>query len=90
MLDKYIRSEYDLEVLWLLYLLIEINNIQIDDSLVQKIVDSKNELTHIILLRKELLGEEKIAQVISSAFSWILIYERYVLGHITGEMFISK
>lgn len=90
MLDKHIRSEHDLEVLWLLYLLIETNNIQIDDSLVQQIVCSKNELAHIILLRKELLGEEKIAQVSSNAFYWILIYELYVSEHITEEVFISK
>lgn len=90
MLNKHISFEHDLEVLWLLYLLIETFNIQIDDSLVQQIVDSKNELAHIILLRKELLGEEKIAQVISNAFSWLLIYELYVSEHITEDVFKSK
>lgn len=85
MLDKHIRYEHDLEVIWLLYLLIETNNIQIDDSLIHQIVDSKNELAHIMLLRNELLGEDKIAQIISSAFSWILIYELYVSEHITEE-----
>ncbi|WP_252230443.1 RNA-directed DNA polymerase [Clostridium sp. ZBS15] len=90
MLDKHISFEHDLEVLWLLYLLIETDNIQIDDSLVQKIVDSKNELAHIILLRKELLGEENIDQVSSKASSWILIYELYVSEHITVEVLISK
>ena len=90
MVDKHIRLEHDLEVLWLLYLLIETNNIQIDDSLIQRIVNSKNELAHIIILRKELLREEKIALVCSNAFSWILIYELYVSGYITEEVFISK
>ncbi len=90
MIDKHIRSEHDLEVLWLLFLLIETNQIQANDSLVQQIVHSKNELAHIMLLRKALLGEEKIAQVSGKAFSWILIYELYVSGHITEEVFISK
>lgn len=90
MIDKHISFEHDLEVLWLLYLLIETNNIQIDDLLVQQIVDSKNEMAHIILLRKELLREEKIDQVCNKAYSWILIYELYVSGHITEEVFISK
>lgn len=90
MLDKHISSEHDLEVLWLLYLLIETYNIQIDDSLVQQIVGCKNELSHVILLRKELLGEEAIAQVSSNALSWLLIYELYVSGHITEDVFKSK
>ena len=86
MLDKHIRYEHDLEVIWLLYFLIETNSIQIDDSLIHQIVDSKNEIAHIMLLRNELLGEDKIAQIISSAFSWILIYELYVSEHITEEL----
>ena len=90
MFDKHIRSEHDLEVLWLLYVLIETNNIHIDDPLVQQIVDSKNELAQIILLRKELLGEEKIAQICSNAVSWILLYELYASGFIAEEVFTSE
>lgn len=89
-LVKHINFEHDLEVLWLLYLLIETYNIQIDDSLIQQIVDSKNELAQIILIRKHLLGQEMIAQVSSKAFSWILIYELYVSDYINEEVFISK
>lgn len=90
MLDKHTRYEHDLEVIWLLYLLIETNNIQTDDSLIKEIVDGKNEIAHIMLLRNELLDEEKIAQITNSAFSWILIYELYVSEHITEEELISK
>ena len=43
-----------------------------------------------MLLRNELLDEEKIAQITNSAFSWILIYELYVSEHITEEELISK
>lgn len=90
MLDKHIRYEHDLEVIWLLYLLIETNNIQMDDSLIQDIAAGKNELAHIMLLRSGLLDGEKIDQITSSAFSWILIYELYVSEHITEEELISK
>lgn len=90
MLNKHISFEHDLEVLWLLYLLIETGNIQIDELLVHQIVKSKNELAKIILIRKGLLGQEKIAQVGSNAFSWILIYELYVSGYINEDVFISK
>lgn len=90
MLRNHIRYEHDLEVIWLLYLLIATNNIQIDDSLIQEIAEGKNEIAHIMLLRNELLDEEKTDQIISGAFSWILIYELYVSEHITEEELISK
>jgi hypothetical protein len=90
MLDKHIHFEHDLEVLWLLYLLIETGNIQIDDPIVKLVIERKNELAHIILLRKELLGSEEISQISSNSISWILLYELYVANLITEEMFISK
>lgn len=90
MLNKHISFQHDLGVLWLLYLLIETGNIQIDEVVVHQIVESKNELAKIILIRKDLLGEEKIAQVSRNAFSWILIDELYVSGYINEEVFISK
>lgn len=90
MLNRHISYEHDLEVLWLLHLLIETGNIQIDELLVQQIVESKNELAKIILIRKGLLGQEKVDQVSSNAFSWILIYELYVSGHINEGVLISK
>ena len=90
MLDKHISSENDLEVLWSLYLLIETDNIHIDDSIVRQIVNSRNELAHVILLRKGLLVEAEIAQIGSTAISWILLYELYVSDYITEDALISK
>lgn len=90
MIKKHIRDEHDLEVLWLLYLLIETNNVHIDDPIVQKIVDSKNELAQIILLRRSLLTIEKVDQLCNNAFSWILIYELYSSHYIPEQVFVSK
>lgn len=90
MLNRHISFEHDLEVLWLLYLLIETGNIKTDESLVHEIVESKNELAKIILMRKGLLGQEEITLVSSNALSWILIYELYVSGYITEDILISK
>lgn len=90
MLNNHIHLEHDLEELWLLYLLIETGNVQIDDPIVKQVIDSKNELAHIILLRKGLLGSEKIVQISNNAISWLLLYELYVANHITEQVFISK
>ncbi|QNU65453.1 RNA-directed DNA polymerase [Ruminiclostridium herbifermentans] len=89
MITKHIRYEHDLEVLWLLYLLVETGN-NIEQLLVEQIIESRNELAKIILLRKDLLESENISQVRDNAFSWILIYELYVSGHIDEMEFISK
>lgn len=90
MLENHILFEHDLEVLWLMYLLIETENVQIDDPIVQQIIDSRNELAHIILLRKQLLSPEKIITISSNANSWLLCYELYAANHITEEVFKSK
>lgn len=90
MLERHINLEHDLEVLWLLYLLIETKNIQIEDSIIYKIVGSKNELAHIILLRKELLNHHSIDKICINASSWILNYELYTSEYITEEMFKER
>lgn len=87
MLYRHINFEHDLEVLWLTCLLIETNNIQVDELLVNQIVESKNELAKIILMRKELLGENNIIKIKNNAFSWILLYELYVLDYLSEDEF---
>lgn len=90
MLKKHINYEEDLETIWLLYLLVELDKEQVDDSIVIDIVNSKNELAHIILLRNELLDDNRINNLRSNASSWILTYELYVYGYIDEEDFISR
>lgn len=70
-----LKKEYDLEVIWLLYLLIETNNINKDEDVVNIILDSNNELAKIMILRTELTSNyNKIKQ---NAKSWILNYELF-------------
>lgn len=90
MLSKHISLGHDLEVLWLLYLLIETSNIEKEEQAIQDILDSKNELAHIILLRKNLLTVENLERLIHESKSWILLYELYVSNYINEETFISK
>lgn len=90
MLLKHIDYEHDLEVLWLLYLLIETTNFENDNPLIQKIIDSRNELAHIILLRKGMILESSLSRVIRNATSWILLYELYATNSIDESAFITK
>lgn len=90
MLETRVQSEHDLEVIWLLYLLIETSNIQIDDPIVNYIIESRNELAQIMVLRKGLLGEGNIMRISNTARYWLLLYELYAVESINEETFISK
>lgn len=87
MLQKHILSGHDLEVLWLLYLLIETENLCSGDSIINNIFECKNELAKIILLRKGFFEEEAISQLSNLARSWILLYELYADDHLTETDF---
>ena len=90
MLSYQIVCKHDLEVIWLLYLLIQTTHIKKDDQIVEKLVDSDNELAQVMLLRKDLLSEKLIDQIRSKANSWILLYELYSEAYIDEEMFVDK
>jgi hypothetical protein len=83
MLIKHMKHGHDLEVLWLLYLLIETGNIEKGDSVVNILKDNQNELAHIMLLRKDLLTDEFLEDIKLRASSWILLYELYVFNKIS-------
>ena len=70
-----VKKDYDLEVIWLLYVLIETNNIVKDDSVVNIILESDNEIAKIMLLRKNLISNVEIIK--QEAKSWILNYELF-------------
>ena len=70
-----IEKSYDLEVVWLLYVLIETNNIAKDDEIVHSILSSKNDLAKIMILRNKLTTDVK--DILDNASSWILNYELY-------------
>lgn len=90
MLSKHISNGHDLEVLWLLYLLIETGTLCDDGSLVNCIIESKNELAKIILLQKGLLSTELIARLSESATSWLLLYELYANGYLAEADFQAR
>ena len=90
MLQNHIMFGHDLEVIWLLYLLIEIGGISQGDPLIAKIVGTNLELAHALLLRRNLLSEGLLDSVISRAKSWLLLYELYATGSINETIFISR
>lgn len=90
MLARHIVNEHDLEVIWILFLLIEIDSIQSKELLVQQIISGTNDLAKIILLRKGILVKEEIDEICSNALSWILVYELYSYGYIDDSLLMSK
>lgn len=90
LLHKHIDCDHDLEVLWLLYLLMETGNLPKGHPIIQQIVNSRNELAQIMLLRKDLLDAQATTLVVNVATSWILLYELYVAEYMDENTFISR
>lgn len=80
----------DLEVIWLLYLLIEIEGIERDDDIIIRICSSKNELAQVMLLRKGFISQDLKQTMKSSSTSWILNYELFSENIITEDEFKEK
>lgn len=89
-LTKHIKWEHDLEVLWLLYLLLETENIKNDDSIILEVAESDNDLAQILLLNNEMFDATSVTIIKEKASSWILLYELYALNHIDEAEFKSK
>ena len=86
-----ISKNNDLEVIWLLYVLIETNNIVKDDDTVKLIQESDNELAHIMLVRKRLVSKEGgLKTIADKALSWILNYELFSMNIIKPEELINR
>lgn len=90
MLNKHIDCDHDLEVIWLLYLLIETENINRGDKIIGEIVGTSNELAHSLLLNRNLLKDDQIEEICDKAESWLLLYELYKGDKISQEGFIEK
>lgn len=91
MLLMQLTEEHDLEVLWLLYLLLETQDpITMDTNVVDKIVQGKNELAQIMLLRKGVLTEEQKQLLAEKSTSWILAYELFCEGMLAEDEIASK
>lgn len=88
MMDANISKGYDLEVIWLLYVLIETNNVDIDDKVVKEILNTDNELAHLMIVRKGLTTHENMRNLNSK--SWILNYELYASDVISEEELFDR
>ena len=85
-----LRQLNDLEVIWLLYLLMEIEGIERDDDIIIQICLSKNELAQVMLLRKGFISQDLKQTMKSSSTSWILNYELFSENIITEDEFKEK
>lgn len=76
-LSNNLKQKNDLEVIWLLYLLIEISGINNTDKIIEEICLDNNELAQLILLKRGLLSEDFINIIKNDSKSWILNYELF-------------
>lgn len=77
-------------MIWLIYLLIETDNINKCQSIINEIVDSTNELAQVILLRRNHLNEEQLHFLSNKCSTWLMIYELYACDKIDENQFVSK
>lgn len=85
-----LERDYDLEVIWLLYALIETRNLAKDDNVVNAIVNGNNELAKLMLLRKGLVSSDAIERIKDSAKSWLLNYELYAYGSLMEDELFER
>lgn len=86
LLRKHIMFGHDLEVIWLVYLLLETDNLS--NVVIQMIVESANELAQALLLQKGKLCPDQIHLIAEKAISWILLYELYACDAIDESLII--
>lgn len=90
MLNNHLSMNHDLEVLWILYLLIDYGAIMQAEPIVERIAKSDNELAHIMLIRRNLLNKNQEQIIVNKAKSWILLYELFANSTIAEQELIVK
>ena len=90
LLASHLNNQHDLEVIWLLYLLIQTGNVDKGSAVTSSVAHSHNELAQLLLVRKTLLSEELLLHICTEAPSWILLYELYVADNISERDFTEK
>lgn len=88
LLRNHLSAGHDLEVIWLLCILIELDKGVTEVA--EPIAETDNELAQLLLLRTSNLKGDNLNLVIQKARSWILLYELYAGDYIDEETFISK
>lgn len=90
LLDKHIIYEHDLEVIWLIYLLVKTRNLDAGSPLIGRVVNTQNELAQLILLHNGLLHSDQQVVIKEKAKSWILLYELFARDSLSEEEFAGR
>ena len=90
LLDKHIIYEHDLEVIWLIYLLVKTRNLDAGSPLIGRVVNTQNELAQLILLHNGLLHSDQQVVIKEKAKSWILLYELFARDSLSEEEFAER
>ena len=90
LLNRHIIYEHDLEVIWLLYLLIKTDNLESGNPIIDSIVGTQNELAYLVLLHNNLLDDQQKDTIKQKAHSWILLYEMYSNDMLSETEFFEK
>lgn len=90
LLNKHLTFDHDLEVIWLIFLLVQTGNLEAGSQLIEDIIRTQNELAHLILLHNALLNENQIETIKGKSCSWILLYELFSRNLLNEEEFINR
>lgn len=90
LISFYVKNNRELETIWLIYLLIETDNIKKCEKTIDLIVKSDNELAKILLIRKNIADDFQINIITEKSNSWIALYELYAMNLIPEDIFIEK
>ena len=80
----------DLEVFWLTYTLLELDQLKDDEKLIEEIITYGHELSCIILLKYNVLNDNKKIKISKISSSWIALYELFYEDVIDKKIFCSK
>lgn len=91
MLNSNIEANKDLEVIWLMYLIVQLD-IPLDSELLKTILTSNNELAIIIVINE--FNSEDTRKIVAEHYknynSWILLYQLYLMDIINESEFTEK
>lgn len=90
MLSAYLAKEFDLEVLWILYILLETQALTAGNTLIDQILSSSNELAQIMLLRRGVLSDSQKQTLSENSRSWILTYELFSENILSEDAIVRK
>lgn len=90
LIEFYIKNNRDIEVIWLVYLLIETNNIEECTKTIELIYESYNELAQLLLIRKGIINDIQKNKIVAKCKSWIALYELYSIDWIDEKKFVEE